>query len=186
MIDVNELRKGVTFEIDDSLYKVLEYSHHKPGRGNATIKIKARNLRTGGTLEKTFSSGDRVQEARLEYHNAQYLYNDGEIYYFMDTETFEQYPIRADILGESAGFLKEEMEVKLTFYGTEALDAELPTTVDLKVVRADIAIRGDTATGVTKSVTVETGVEVQVPSFVDEGNTIRVDTRTGGYVTRVQ
>ncbi len=185
MIDVNDLRKGVTFEIDDSLYKVLEYSHHKPGRGNATIKIKARNLRTGGTLEKTFTSGDRVQDARLDYHNAQYLYNDGEIYYFMDTENFEQYPIRADILGESAGFLKEEMEVKLTFYGSEALDVELPTTVDLKVIHADIAIRGDTATGVTKSVTVETGVHVQVPSFVDEGNTIRVDTRTGGYVTRV-
>jgi elongation factor P len=185
MIDVNDLRKGVTFEIDDSLYKVLEYSHHKPGRGNATIKIKARNLRTGGTLEKTFTSGDRVQDARLDYHNAQYLYNDGEIYYFMDTETFEQYPIRANVLGESAGFLKEEMEVKLTFYGSEALDVELPTTVDLKVIRADIAIRGDTATGVTKSVTVETGVQVQVPSFVEEGNTIRVDTRTGGYVTRV-
>lgn len=185
MIDVNDLRKGVTFEIDDALYKVLEYSHHKPGRGNATIKIKARNLRTGGTLEKTFSSGDRVQDARLEYHNAQYLYNDGEIYYFMDTENYEQYPIRADILGESAGFLKEEMEVKLTFYGSEALDAELPTTVDLKVIQADIAVRGDTATGVTKNVTVETGVQVQVPNFVDEGNVIRVDTRTGGYVTRV-
>jgi elongation factor P len=185
MIDVNDLRKGVTFEIDDGLYKVLEYSHHKPGRGNATIRIKARNLRTGSTLEKTFTSGDRVQEARLDYHNAQYLYNDGEIYYFMDTETFEQYPIRAEVLGESAGFLKEEMEVKLTFYGQEALDVELPTTVDLKVIHADIAVRGDTATGVTKSVTVETGVQVQVPSFVDEGDVIRVDTRTGGYVTRV-
>ncbi len=185
MIDVNDLRKGVTFEIDDGLYKVLEYSHHKPGRGNATIRIKARNLRTGSTLEKTFTSGDRVQEARLDYHNAQYLYNDGEIYYFMDTETFEQYPIRAEILGESAGFLKEEMEVKLTFYGQEALDIELPTTVDLRVIQADIAVRGDTATGVTKSVTVETGVQVQVPSFVDEGDIIRVDTRTGGYVTRV-
>lgn len=185
MIDVNDLRKGVTFEIDDNLYKVLEYSHHKPGRGNATIRIKARNLRTGSTLEKTFTSGDRVQEARLDYHNAQYLYNDGEIYYFMDTETFEQYPIRAEILGESAGFLKEEMEVKLTFYGQEALDIELPTTVDLKVIQAEIAVRGDTATGVTKSVTVETGVQVQVPSFVDEGDVIRVDTRTGGYVTRV-
>ncbi len=185
MIDVNDLRKGVTFELDDELYKVLEYSHHKPGRGNATIRIKARNLRSGSTLEKTFTSGDRVQDARLDYHNAQYLYNDGEIYYFMDTETFEQYPIRADILGDSAGFLKEEMEVKLTFYGNEALDAELPTTVDLKVIHANIAIRGDTATGVTKTVTVETGVQVQVPSFVEEGNVIRVDTRTGSYVTRV-
>ncbi|MEW6178312.1 MAG: elongation factor P [Chloroflexota bacterium] len=186
MIDVNDLRKGVTFELDGNLYKVLEYSHHKPGRGNATIRIKARNLRTGATLEKTFTSGDRVPEARLEYHNAQYLYNDGEIYYFMDTETFEQYPIRAEILGDAAGYLKEEMPVKLTFYGSEALDVELPTTVDLKVTYAEVAVRGDTATGVTKSVTVETGIQVQVPNFVEEGDIIRIDTRTGTYVTRVQ
>lgn len=186
MIDVNDLRKGVTFELDNNLYKVLEYSHHKPGRGNATIRIKARNLRTGSNLEKTFSSGDRVQDARLDYHNAQYLYTDGEIYYFMDVESFEQYAIRANILGESASYLKEEMLVKLTFYGSEALDAELPTTVDLKVTYAEIAVRGDTATGVTKSVTVETGIQVQVPNFVEEGDTIRVDTRTGTYVTRVQ
>ena len=138
MIDVNDLRKGVTFEFDGNLYKVLEYSHHKPGRGNATIRIKARNLRTGTTLEKTFSSGDRVPDARLDYHNAQYLYNDGEIYYFMDIENFEQDPIRQEILGESSGFLKEEMEVKLTFYGTEALDVELPTTVDLKIIHSEV------------------------------------------------
>jgi elongation factor P len=186
MIDVNDLRKGVTFEFDGNLYKVLEYSHHKPGRGNATIRIKARNLRTGTTLEKTFSSGDRVPDARLDYHNAQYLYNDGEIYYFMDIENFEQYPIRQEILGESSGFLKEEMEVKLTFYGTEALDVELPTTVDLKIIHSEVSVRGDTATGVTKSVTLETGINVQVPNFVEEGAIIRVDTRTGSYVTRVQ
>ncbi len=186
MIDVNDLRKGVTFELDGNLFKVLEYSHHKPGRGNATIRIKARNLRTGSTLEKTFSSGDRVPEARLEFHNAQYLYNDGEIYYFMDNETFEQYPISIKILGDSAGFLTENMEVKLTFYGSESLDVELPTTVDLKVTHAEIAVRGDTATGVTKNVTVQTGIQVQVPNFVVEGDTIRIDTRTGEYVTRVQ
>jgi len=186
MIDVNELRKGVTFEYDDSLYKVLEYSHHKPGRGNATIRIKARNLRTGGNIEKTFQSGERVQEAQLDYRMATYLYADGELYYFMDQETFEQYPIHAEILGDYKGFLTEEMVVKLTFYGTEPLDIELPTTVDLKIIQADIAVRGDTATGVTKNVTVETGIQVQVPNFVNEGDTIRVDTRTGTYVTRVQ
>jgi len=186
MIDVNDLRKGVTFELDSGLYKVLEYSHHKPGRGNATIRIKARNLRSGGTIEKTFQSGERVPEARLEYHMAQFLYSDGEVYYFMDQENYEQYPLRADILGEYTGYLKEEMPVKLTFFGTEALDIELPTTVDLKIIQADIAVRGDTATGVTKNVTVETGVQVQVPNFVNDGDTIRVDTRTGTYVTRVQ
>lgn len=185
MIDVNELRKGVTFEYDGMLFKVLEYSHHKPGRGNATIKIKARNLRTGANIEKTFQSGDRVDDARLDYHNVSYLYTDGDFYHFMDGETFEQPAIKGDILGDSAGYLKEGMECKLTFYLNEPIDIELPTSVDLKVVAAETAIRGDTATGVTKKVTVETGVQVTCPNFVKEGDTIRVDTRTGEYVTRV-
>ena len=185
MIDVNDLRKGVTFEFDNHLYKVLEYAHNKPGRGNATIRIKARDLRTGTTLEKTFGSGDRVQEARLEFHNLQYLYTDGDNYFFMDTETFEQPGIPPNIIGSSAGYLKEGMEVKLTFYDNKAIDIELPTSVDLKVIQAEIAVKGDTATGVTKKVTVETGAEVQTPYFVVEGDTIRVDTRTGSYVTRV-
>lgn len=185
MIDVNDLRKGVTFELDGNLFKVLEYSHHKPGRGNATIRIKARNLRSGANIEKTFTSGDRVEDARLDYHNVSYLYSDGDFFHFMDGETFEQPAVKADVLGESAGFLKEGMECKLTFYLGEALDIELPTSVDLKVIAAETAIRGDTATGVTKKVTVETGVQVQCPNFVKEGDTIRVDTRTGEYVTRV-
>jgi len=185
MIDVNELRKGVTFEFDGNLFKVVEYAHHKPGRGNATIRIKARNLKTGANIEKTFQSGDRVEEARLDFHNVQYLYNDGDNYYFMDQETFEQPGIPKDVLGDSVGFLKEGMECKLTFYKGEPLDIELPTSIDLKVVRAEIAVRGDTATGVTKKVRVETGVDVQVPNFVKEGDTIRVDTRDGSYVTRV-
>lgn len=185
MIDVNDLRKGVTFELDGSLYKVLEYSHHKPGRGNATIKIKARNLRSGANIEKTFTSGDRVEDARLDFHNCSYLYNDGDFYHFMDNETYDQPAIKADILGDSAGFLSEGMECKLTFYNGEPLDIELPTSVDLKVVYAETAVRGDTATGVTKKVTVETGVIVQCPNFVKEGDTIRVDTRTGEYLTRV-
>ncbi len=185
MIDVNDLRKGVTFELDGQLFKVLEYSHHKPGRGNATIRVKARNLRSGANIEKTFQSGDRVQDAQLDYHNVSYLYADGEFYHFMDNVTFEQPAIKGDILGDTAGFLVEGMECKLTFYDGEALDIELPTSVDLKVISAEAAIRGDTATGVTKKVKVETGIEVQVPNFVKEGDTIRVDTRTGEYVTRV-
>ena len=185
MIDVNDLRKGVTFEYDGNLYKVMEYSHHKPGRGNATIRIKARNLRTGSNIDKTFQSGDRVQDARLDFHNSQYLYADGEFFHFMDNETFEQPAVKKDVLGDSAGFLKEGMECKLTFYNGDPLDVELPLTVDLKVKRAEVAVRGDTATGVTKKVQVETGIEIQVPNFVKEGDTIRVDTRTGEYVTRV-
>jgi len=185
MIDVNDLRKGVTFELDGSLYKVLDYHHHKPGRGNATIRIKARDIRTGTTLEKTFQSGDRVQDARLDFHNVQYLYKDGDVYYFMDQETFEQPGINSKVIGDSTGFLKEGMEVKLTFFNNEPIDIDLPTSVDLKVVRAEAAVRGDTATGVTKRVMTETGMEVQVPYFVVEGDVIRVDTRTGAYVTRV-
>jgi elongation factor P len=185
MIDVNELRKGVTFELDNNLYRVLEYSHNKPGRGNATIRIKARDLRKGTTLEKTFQSGDRVQDVRLDYHNVQYLYNDGDLFYFMDLETFEQYAVQKEVIGEYAGFLKEGMEVKLTFFKNEPLDVELPTSVDLKVVKAEAAVKGDTATGVTKRVITETGQEVQVPYFVVEGDVIRVDTRSGAYITRV-
>lgn len=185
MIDVNNLRKGVTFVQDGILYKVLEYAHHKPGRGNATIRIKARNLRSGSTLEKTFQSGDRVQDVRLDFHNIQYLYTDGEFFHFMDTETYDQPALRKEILGETAGFLKEGMECKLTLYENEPIDIELPTTVDLKVTRAETAVKGDTATGVTKRVVVETGAIVETPYFVSEGDTIRIDTRDGSYVTRV-
>ena len=185
MIDVNELRKGVTFELDGNLLKVLDYSHNKTGRGNANIKVKARNLLTGSTIERTFSSGQSVQDVNLDFANVSYLYNDGDLYYFMDNVTFEQPGIKKKSLGDSAYYLKEGMEVKLTFYKGEAIDVELPTSVDLKVVEAEMAIRGDTATGVTKKVTTESGVTVQCPNFVVVGDTIRVDTRTGEYVTRV-
>lgn len=185
MIDVNELRKGVTFELDGNLYKVLDYEHHKPGRGKATIRIKARDLRTGTILDKSFISGDRIQDVRLDYHNVQYLYNDGEYYHFMDLETYEQPAIPAAVLGESAQYLTEGLQVKLTFYQQEPLDIDMPTSVELQVVQADIAVRGDTATGVTKKVTTETGLQVSVPNFVEEGDIIRVDTRNGAYLTRV-
>ena len=185
MIDVNDLRKGVTFIYDGSLYKVLDYHHHKPGRGNATIRVKTVNLRSGTNLEQTFQSGDRVQDVRLDFHNVQYLYNDGELYHFMDLETYEQPAISSEVLGSAAKFLKEGMEVKLTFYEGEPIDVELPLTVDLLVTEAAMAVRGDTATGVTKKVMTETGVQVQVPGFVEEGDVIRVNTSDGSYITRV-
>jgi elongation factor P len=185
MIDVNDLRKGVTFVSDGNLYKVLDYHHNKPGRGNATIRVKVMNLKTGSNLEQTYQSGDRVQDVRLDYHNVQYLYNDGNLYHFMDLDTYEQPAISKDLLGDMALYLKENMEVKLTFYDNEPIDVELPTSVDLLVTEADVAVRGDTATGVTKRVTVETGYGVDVPMFVKEGDVIRVDTRSGTYVTRV-
>jgi elongation factor P len=184
MIDVNDLRKGVTFEFDGRLYKVLDYSHNKPGRGNATIRTRVRDLRTGNILEKTFQSGDRVQDIRLDHHQAQYLYHDGNFYHFMDTESYDQPAIPAAVVAENAPYLKEGLEVKLTFYESEPIDVELPASVDLKVVSAEAGLKGDTATGATKSVTTETGLKVLVPLFVSSGDAIRVDTRTGEYLTR--
>lgn len=185
MIDVNNLRKGVTFEIDGNLYKVLDYSHNKPGRGNATIRTKIRNLRNGTTVEKTFQSGDRVQDVRLDHHQAQFLYHDDTFYHFMDTETYEQTPLSRDNLGESADYLKDGMEVKLTFYNSEPIDIELPPVVDLAVVDSEVAVRGDTANSVTKMITTETGLRVQAPQFVKVGDVVRISTITGEYQTRV-
>jgi len=185
MIDANELRKGVIFEEDGNLYKVKDYHHNKTARGGATIRIKAFNLRTGTNLEKTFNSGEKVQDVRLEYKKVQYLYADEHFYYFMDNETFEQPAISAAMVKDVAGYLKEGLEVKLTFYGTEPLDINLPTSVELEVAASEVAVRGDTATGLTKSVTCETGLKVATPSFVEVGDVIKVDTRTGEYITRV-
>lgn len=185
MIDVNELRKGVTFTMDGELYKVLEYQHYKPGRGNAIIRTKLRNLRTGAIIQQNFVSGDRVEDIRIDRRGVQYLYTDGDLYYFMDTETYEQTALPAKVLEEQIPYLKEGMELMLTTYEGEALEVELPTTVDLKVIEAEMAIAGDTATNVLKKVKVETGLEVQAPLFVEVGDVIRVDTRTGEYVTRV-
>jgi elongation factor P len=185
MIDANNLRKGVTFKIDDDIYKVVEYSHNKPGRGLATIRIKAVNLRTGANVEKTFSSSERVEDIRLDYHTAQYLYTDGQDFHFMDTDTYEQPAISEKVIGEAANYMIEEMQVKVTYYEGEVLDIELPTSVELEVTHALPAVKGDTATGVNKKVTTQTGLEVSVPAFVEEGDIIKVDTRTGEYITRV-
>ena len=184
MIDVNELRKGVTFELDGDLWKVLEYSHHKPGRGNATIRTKVRNLRSGATVDRTFSSSDRVKDVRLDHRQVQYLYNDGELYHFMDLETYEQPVLNATILQHALPFLSEGLQVELTEYDGQALGVVLPLTVELKVVEAEAAVKGDTATGATKNVRTSTGLQVQVPLFVNSGDVVRVDTRTGAYLTR--
>ncbi len=185
MIDVNELRKGVTFTMDGELYKVLEYQHHKPGRGKATIRTTLRNLRTGATIQHNFISSDRVEDIRVERRGVQYLYHDEHLYHFMDTETYEQKAISASVLEEQIPFMKENMELILSTYDGEALDVELPTNVPLEVVYAEPAVAGNTATGALKKIRVETGLELQAPLFIEEGDVIRVDTRSGEYVTRV-
>jgi elongation factor P len=185
MIDANELRKGATFILDGELYQVLEYQHYKPGRGNAIIRTKIRNLRTGSTIPRNFLSGDRFEEAPVERRTVQYLYEDGDAFYFMDTQTYDQVHMNADMVGDRAGFLKEGMEVTLTDLESEVLDEDLPASIELEVVESELAVAGDTATGASKAITCETGLKVNVPLFINVGDTIRVDTRSGDYLTRV-
>jgi elongation factor P len=185
MIDVHQLRKGATFTLDGEIYKVIDFQHHKPGRGKAVIRTKIRNLRSGTTIDKNFISGDRVEDIRIDRIAVQYLYNDGTFYYFMNSDTYEQIPLSAAILGDSIEYLVDNMELNISVYEDEPIDIDLPINVELRVVDAPMAVAGDTATGVTKEVTLESGLKVSVPLFVKEGDTLRVDTRTGEYVTRV-
>jgi elongation factor P len=185
MIDVNKLRKGVTFEEGTDLFKVIDYTHNKTGRGNATIRIKVRNLRTGSTTEKTYNSGERVQDVRLDHQEVQFLYQDGDLYHFMNTETYEQPAVGKETVEDIIPYLVDGLVVKLSSYQGEAIEIELPTTVDLEVIDGEPGFAGDTATDASKTVTVSTGLEVQTPLFVDIGDTIRIDTRTGAYITRV-
>jgi elongation factor P len=185
MIDVNELRKGVTFTMDGELYRVIDYQHHKPGRGKAIIRTRLRNLRSGSTIDKNFTSGDRVQDIRLEHQTVQYLYSDGDFYHFMDVETYEQFPLTDALLEDIKPYLVENAELELSSYEGERLDVELPITVDLRVVEAPPGYAGDTAQGASKEVTLETGLKLQVPLFVEEGDVLRIDTRDGRYITRV-
>ncbi|HET6444072.1 MAG TPA: elongation factor P [candidate division Zixibacteria bacterium] len=185
MIDVNQLRKGIAFLQDGEIYRVTEYSHHKPGRGKATIRVHVRNIRTGSNLQLTFNSGDRVEDIRLDKRTVQYLYDDGQFYVFMDNETYEQPNLAHAVIGDDARWLKENQELELLFYEGEVIDYNLPLNVELEVIDAEHAVAGDTATGATKEVITETGVKVRTPLFIEVGNVIRVDTRSGEYVTRV-
>jgi elongation factor P len=186
MAEVQTLRKGHIYEEDSQLWRVLDYQHIKVARGGATIRLRVRNIRTGSTVEKTYNNGSRVNDVRLDQRHVQYLYNDGEFYHFMDTDTFEQIALAPDALEGVTDFLLDNMVVELESYEGEPLNVSLPTTVDLKVVWAEAAVAGDTANAPTKQVELETGLKMQVPMFVKEGDVIRVDTRDGAYVTRVQ
>jgi elongation factor P len=185
MIDVNQLRRGTTFMQDGDLFKVTEYSHSKPGRGKATIKVNVRNVRTGSNVQMTFSSGDRVEDVRLESQLFQYLYDDGRFYVFMDTDTYEQKFVNHDTFADQVKYLRENMELELLLYEGEVLDYELPLTMEFDVVQAENAVAGDTATGATKEVITDTGLKVKTPLFVQEGDRIKVNTGSGEYITRV-
>ncbi len=185
MIGVQDLRKGTTYTEDNELFRVLEYSHIKSGRGNATIRVKVRNVRSGSTMEKTYPSGGRVQDVRLDHAEVQYLYHEGDLYTFMNMETYEQPVLHANMLGDAVNFLVDNMVAQLESYEGENISIELPTTVDLEVVQTDPGFAGDTATNATKPARVATGYQVNVPLFVNIGDKVRIDTRTGEYLTRV-
>ncbi len=184
-VSVTELRKGVTFEDGGELFRVLQYEHIKMGRGSATIRLKLRNLRTGTNLERTFPNGGVVNDVRLDNREVQFLYHDGDEYHFMDNETYDQFALTEDKLGNAVKYLKDGMTLELSSYEGEPLDLELPTTVDLKIVETSPGFKGDTASGGGKPATLETGLVINVPFFVNQGDTVRVDTRTNEYVTRV-
>ncbi len=171
--------------MDGALYRVLDYHHSKPARGNAYIRTKIRDVRSGATLERTFVSGDRVQDVRLDHRTVQYLYNDGAFYHFMDVDSFEQLTLSKETLGDVVSYLVENNTLDLSSYDGEPLDVELPITVDLEVVHTEPGFRGDTANAANKPATLSTGLVVQVPLFVQVGDVIRVDTRDGSYLTRV-
>lgn len=185
MIDVNQLRRGTTFLQDGDLYKVLEYSHHKPGRGKATIRVTVRNVRSGSTVQMTFNSGDRVEDVRVEKHAMQYLYDDGNFLVFMNVSTYEQSFVPHVMFEDHKEYLRENMELELLFYGQEVVDYNMPNNLDMLVVESENAVAGDTATGATQEVITDTGLKVKTPLFVKVGDTIRVNTDDGSYVTRV-
>jgi elongation factor P len=186
LISTGDVKKGVIIELDGQLMKVLDWSHIKMARGSAQVRMKMQNVRKGDIVERTFQAGTRWPRARVETREAQFLYADGDAYHFMDSETYEQFALPARTLAEDAPYLKENTEVQYSSHEGEVLGLELPVTVDLTVTQTDPGFAGDTATGAKKAATLETGLVVQVPLFVNEGDTLRVDTRTGEYVTRVQ
>ncbi|MGA7669259.1 MAG: elongation factor P [Nitrolancea sp.] len=185
MIDTGGLRKGLTLDYEGDLVKVVEYQHVKQGRGSAFVRLTLRNLRTGSTTQQTFQSGSKFQTARLERRRIQYLYADDGHYNFMDVDTFEQFPLNAETLGDTVNYLVENEVIDLLTYQDQPVDVEAPITVNLEVTETDPGFKGDTATGGTKPATLQTGVTVTVPLFINIGDTVKVDTRTGEYLERV-
>jgi elongation factor P len=184
LISTGDVKKGVIIELDGQLMKVLDWSHIKMARGSAQVRMKMQNVRKGDIVERTFQAGTRWPRARVETRKAQYLYSDGDAYHFMDAETYEQFAMTTATLGDDARYLKENTDVLYDSHEGEVLGIELPVTVDLQVTQTDPGFAGDTATGAKKPATLETGLVVQVPLFVNEGDLLRVDTRSGEYITR--
>ena len=184
MITAGDFRNGVTFEMDGDVYSIVEFQHVKPGKGAAFVRTKIRNVISGGVTERTFNPNDKYPTAYIERKDMEYLYNDGDLYYFMDAETYEQLPISPSILNDNFKFVKENMICKVLSYKGNVFGVEPPNFVELQVTQTDPGFKGDTATNATKPATLETGAEIKVPLFIDEGEMIRIDTRTGEYMER--
>lgn len=186
MIDTGDLRKGVTLNLDGRLVKVIDFAHNKQGRGSAQVRMTLRDLRSGSTTQQTVQAGAKFTVVRLERQHVQYLYRDGDQFHFMDTDTFEQFALDSSAVGESDKYVKEQDVVDLLTYNGEPIDIELPTSVNLEVAETEPGFKGDTATGGTKPATMETGLVVSVPLFINVGDLLKIDTRSGEYIERVK
>ncbi|MDQ2953076.1 MAG: elongation factor P [Chloroflexota bacterium] len=184
MISTGEIKRGITVEIDGILYQIVEFQHIKMGRGSAQVRMKLRNVRKGDLIEKTVQAGERFQRARMDHRVVQFMYKDGTHYHFMDTKTYDQLALDEEKLGEAVNYLTDGMEVTLNEYEGEALGVDLPASVVMTVASTDHGIKGDTATGATKPATLESGLKLNVPLFVNAGDKIKVDTRSGEYLER--
>ena len=185
MIAAGDFRNGITIEYDNNIYQIIEFQHVKPGKGAAFVRTKLKNIKSGGVVEKTFRPTEKCPQARIDRKDMQYLYNDGDLYYFMDTETYEQIGLSNDQVGESLKFVKENEMVKICSHNGDVFALEPPLFVELEITDTEPGVKGDTATGATKPATVETGAQVSVPLFVNQGDKIKIDTRTGEYLSRV-
>ncbi len=184
MISAGDFRNGITFEMDNSVYQIIQFQHVKPGKGAAFVRTKIKNVITGAVIEKTFNPTDKMPLAHVDRKDMEYLYNDGDLYYFMDVETYEQMPLGADLLESALPYLKDNMQVKVLSFKGKVFGVEPPNFVELVVTETEPGFKGDTATGTTKPAVLETGAKINVPLFIDEGEKIRVDTRTGTYMER--
>lgn len=185
MATTADFRNGMTFQMDNELWKILEFLHVKPGKGGAFVRTKLRRLSDGAVIEHTFRAGERIEEVRLIARQMQYLYESNGLYYFMDEETYDQHPLNRELLEETIPFLKENMVVKVLWHKEQPLWVEIPQFVELEIAKTDPGVRGDTVTGGSKPAELETGLTIQVPLFMNVGDVVRVDTTTGEYLTRV-
>ena len=185
MISTNDFKTGLTIELDNEVYQVIEFQHVKPGKGSAFVRSKLRNLRTGAVVDKTFSAGEKIPRAHVDRKEVQYLYNDGQDYHFMDMETYEQFSMSKDQLQDAVKYLKENMTITNLLFKGQSIGVELPNYVELEVVETAPGIKGDTAAGASKPATLETGAVVNVPLFINVGDVLQIDTRSGHYIKRI-